>query len=538
MQNTFYQSCRFLLVALFFLIGFNGISQKASAEEVTLPFNQETNGELTKDITSNSYYIKLDEAGRVTFDLTSYVDNLTYFKLFDDHNNKVFGDDVYGSSKSPAKYTNWVDLEAGSYRLDIYDGWGGQEGNYKIKTSFTSAKNNEIEPNNGTVEAMPLPFDKAITGFLSWNDDMDVYKITVPKAGRFTVDLSSYVDNLTYIKLLDDNNDKVFGDNFKGSSKNPAKYVNSVDLEPGTYYLEIYDGWGGQSGKYLVKTSIAYANNHDSEPNNGSVEAQTLPFFQTKTGFLSWNDTTDVYKITVPKNGEIFINLTSYVDSSTYIQLLDIENDSVFSDNIHGSSKNPAKYHQPVTLTKGTYYLKIYDGWGGQTGKYLLNVKAPYLLAPLSVDLIGDNAKAVTGKTAVNQEVIVKISGKEYKKKANSKGIFSITIPKQKAGTKIEISAKNGYGTQIVTKTVVDKTPPAAPTVNNVTKSSKTVTGKTEAGATVHVYKGSKKIGSAKVAANGIYKISIKPQAKGTILKIYAQDSSGNKSSTKQVKVQ
>ncbi|MDR7000089.1 Ig-like domain-containing protein [Neobacillus niacini] len=535
---------KYIILAFILIVSFIGFNSKAFADETDLPFDQTVSGELTDDVTSNDYTINVTESGRITFDLNSYVDSSTSIKLVDENDNEVFSDSVDGSPKNPAQFNNWVDLDSGIYHLSIYNGDDYSTGEYTIKTSFIPAKNNEIEPNNGTVEAQSLDFGQTVTGFLSWGDTNDVYKLTVPKAGRVSVDLSSYVDSTTCISLIDEATDEKIwdGEPIDSSSKNPAKYDNWVDLEPGTYYLQVYnyDESNSNTGKYFLKTSIVTVNNNDLEPNNGIVEAQPLSFYNKLTGFLSWNDSVDIYKINVPKNGEVDFGLTSYVDSITFITLLNKNNDEIFSDIVDGSSKNPAKFLQKQNLSSGTYYLKVYYDHEVtlNTGKYVINVSAPYLLPSIKLDQIHDKTQTVTGTTGANQQVTVYLAGEVYTGKADGSGHFYINIPMQKAGTKVDVSVENSYGTKKTTVTVLDRTAPAAPTVGKVTTKSKYVTGKAESGATIYIYKGSKKIRSAKVTSKGTYQAQISTQKKGSILKVYVQDSAGNKSKTIQVKVQ
>ncbi|MEH6948418.1 Ig-like domain-containing protein [Bacillus sp. JJ634] len=84
-----------------------------------------------------------------------------------------------------------------------------------------------------------------------------------------------------------------------------------------------------------------------------------------------------------------------------------------------------------------------------------------------------------------------------------------------------------------------ETTPPLIPTVNKVTTKSTKVTGKAEKGATVYVYRGSKKLGQAVASSSsGSYSVKIAKQKKGTSLNVYAKDKAGNKSRTKTIKVQ
>ncbi|MEI2358210.1 Ig-like domain-containing protein [Mesobacillus zeae] len=536
LKNAVYQFCKICILAFLLHSGLTGTA--AAAEETNLPFGQTVNGELTAEITSTTYLVTVPKSGRVTFDITSSVDTWTYFELLDHNNETVFRDSKNGSSLNPARYVKWTDLEPGTYKLLIHNNDEGHYGKYSIKTSFTPANNNETEPNNGTVQAQPLIFGKPITGYLSWNDSKDVYKITVPKAGRLTLDLSSYVDTWTSISLIDDENDTILEGTVDGNSKNPAWVKEWVDLEPGTYYLSVDNHNDDSIGKYIITATFIHANTTEKEPNNGITEAEHLPYHQTKTGFLSWNDSLDVYKIKVPKSGPVSFSLSSYVDNFVNIDLVDANSELVFDYSMKSSSKNPAKFSKTVNLPKGTYYLGIHNNEEDHTGKYMVGISASHLLAPLSNITADDRSAIVKGKTAPNQEVVVKASGKEYKKKANSKGEFSIGIPKQKAGAKLELWAKNEYGTKKITVTVADKTPPATPTASKVTRHSTIISGKAEAGSTVYVYKGKTKIGYAATSSNGTYKMKIKAQSKGAKLTLFTTDRAKNKSKTVYITVQ
>lgn len=430
----------------------------SKAEENILPFDTDVEGYLVKNDAIDIYTIKVPSAGNVGLKLTSYVADSAYIKLYDEDNNTVFEDYVDGNEQNPGKYSNNIDLEAGTYYVKIYDKYGSDDtGKYILKASFTSAQNIESEPNGGTENANSLAFNNEVRGFLSWNDSADTYKITVPKAGEVSVDLASYVNDTAYIILMDDYNNTIIEDNVNGSSVNPGKYYNSVDLEAGTYFIKIYDKYDSDNtGVYTLKTEFAPANNNEVEPSNGIVEAQPIQFYQKINGFLSWNDSVDVYKITLPKSSSVGVSLSSYVSDYTYIQLLDNQNNDLFTDSVNGSSKNPGKYTNNVDLKAGTYYIKIYDKYDSDnTGKYHLMVTAKYLLPSLTINKVKTISTKVTGKTEKNANVTVRVGGKKYQKKASSSGNFSFTIGKQKVGTKIYISVKGKYGTSSKTIKVI-----------------------------------------------------------------------------------
>ena len=157
-----------------------------------------------------------------------------------------------------------------------------------------------------------------------------------------------------------------------------------------------------------------------------------------------------------------------------------------------------------------------------------------------TVNPVADNATQVTGKTEADATVYVNADSKQIGTgKANSNGDFTVTIPKQKAGTVLTVYAEDAAGnkSEEVKVTVVDKTPPAKPMVNPVADNATQVTGKTEADATVYVNADSKQIGTGKANSNGDFTVTIPKQKAGTVLTVYAEDAAGNKSEEVKVTV-
>lgn len=160
---------------------------------------------------------------------------------------------------------------------------------------------------------------------------------------------------------------------------------------------------------------------------------------------------------------------------------------------------------------------------------------------PLIVKEISDKDKVVAGETKANATIQVYKLGKVIAtKKANKKGKFSVTIPKQKAGNVLTIKVVDGASanSSSVKMKVVDKTPPARPTATkSVTAQTTRITGKAEAGSTVYVKVKSNVIGKAVADKKGKYSIKIKKQKAKTVLTIYAKDKAGNTSKKLKVKV-
>ncbi|WKA57804.1 Ig-like domain-containing protein [Planococcus shenhongbingii] len=156
------------------------------------------------------------------------------------------------------------------------------------------------------------------------------------------------------------------------------------------------------------------------------------------------------------------------------------------------------------------------------------------------VDEVTDASTKVTG-TAEADAVITIFQGTAEiaKGRSDSDGKYSIEIPKQAAGTKLEVTAtdnsENMSGKKQVS--VKDKTAPGVPAVNEVTDKSITVTGKAEARALVTVKKGTAVIGNANATVAGDFTVPIGKQQAGVTLSVVAMDAAENASKVKEVVV-
>lgn len=161
--------------------------------------------------------------------------------------------------------------------------------------------------------------------------------------------------------------------------------------------------------------------------------------------------------------------------------------------------------------------------------------------APISakVSMFSDAMTMLSAVAEKDSTVVVMNGRKKIGQVTSNSTKFSIPVPKQKAGTKLKVYVydqvkQKSPATDVV---VMDKTAPAAPTINKVTKRSQSISGHSEPNATVYVYVGKKKIVSGRANKNGIYGFVIKPLKSGTILTVYAVDAAKHKSKSTTKKV-
>jgi hypothetical protein len=164
------------------------------------------------------------------------------------------------------------------------------------------------------------------------------------------------------------------------------------------------------------------------------------------------------------------------------------------------------------------------------------------VIAPAAprVNTVDDNDITLIGRTEALAVVQIK-KGRTVigSSKAGSNGSFKITIPVQKAGTALLVTAKDAAGNESKpTKVKVkDGTPPSIPTVNTIKSTAKVVTGKAEAGSLVVIKKGSTTLVSGNATSGGTFSLKITAQKTGTVLHITAKDKAGNTSGARKVVV-
>jgi hypothetical protein len=282
----------------------------------------------------------------------------------------------------------------------------------------------------------------------------------------------------------------------------------------------------------------------EKEPNNQFNLANSIVLNENFMGTLGQDDI-DYYKVKVNKSGELELFSTHTDGLELGMKLFDGKNnliDPVDRFELENSNTTVESFE----VDPGVYYISITDLLN--SGEDHIYIFSPFMQIELpeyeepefddiapdkpKVSIVDDNDTLIKG-TAEPGALIMAEVGELYiaeDVEVGANGSFSFKIKPLKAGTTIKIWAQDSQGNQseITTLKVLDKTPPKTLVVNKVTSKSKTVSGKTEANATVEVKLGTKLLGKATADAKGNYKITIKQQKKGNKLTVNAMDKAKN----------
>jgi hypothetical protein len=152
-------------------------------------------------------------------------------------------------------YNKHMDLEAGSYFIDITPWNNNGTGVYTLRTDFAAAGNNEVRPNNTRANAQVLtPGQTAVIGFISHQNRNGMYRVDLRQPGRLAVHVSRN-DNggmrAMGIAWFD-----AEGKQVRQRGHNGGTYNQQMDLEAGTYFIEITPWSNTDSGTYNLRVEF------------------------------------------------------------------------------------------------------------------------------------------------------------------------------------------------------------------------------------------------------------------------------------------
>ncbi|MBC6152684.1 beta strand repeat-containing protein [Listeria booriae] len=171
----------------------------------------------------------------------------------------------------------------------------------------------------------------------------------------------------------------------------------------------------------------------------------------------------------------------------------------------------------PATVANGTYSVTIpkqafgteitaKQSLGGKTSDAASTTVTQGTVSNPTINAVTSNDTTVTGSGITGATVTVSVGGQDYSGTVTN-GAYSITIPKQAAGTEIKAKQSLNGKTSGSVSTIVTQGTLAAPTINDYTVGDGYVTGSAPAGATkVALYVGNQLIRYAAVT-DGKYRV-------------------------------
>ncbi len=339
-------------------------------------------GTITSASVDDFYRITLSASGRVTLNVSAYIDRTDYY-IYDANGNKVWSKTWCGWNDNIGLFTlnEAVDLKAGTYYVSIGGYYDSSLGNYSMRLVYTNASESHIETlyseNNSIATADDINVNKNYRGQIAKNDQTDIFKFTLGASGRVVLKVSAAIDRTDYY-IYDANGNKVWSKTWCGWNENTKLFqmTENVDLIKGVYYLSIGGYYDSSTGNYnyslgYTATGETHVESQGGNANNSMAEADGITLGKTYTGLIAQNDQTDIYQFTVSSYRTVKIGMVAYIERTNYY-LYDQNGNTVWSKTWVGWNENSKvmKFTENVSLTKGTYYLCVQGYYNTSTGKY------------------------------------------------------------------------------------------------------------------------------------------------------------------------
>ncbi|WP_053360998.1 Ig-like domain-containing protein [Bacillus sp. FJAT-27251] len=354
----------------------------------------------------------------------------------------------------------------------------------------------EVEPNDYPELADNFQLGVGMVGDFDYYD-VDIFKVKISSAGHLLLlGMPLYEDSWMDLGfgLFDKNMDMIVPDemDYDGDI-----LYQVIPVQPGEYYIVALDldNWG------INEPYLLYGEMLDITPPNAPTVNPIDDNDTLITGKAEKGSTVTV------KNGSTLLGEPK-ADSTGNFKL----------------TIKPIKAGSKLTFTAR-------DAAGNVSKATTVTVADKTAPSAPKVNPVDDNDKSVSGKTEAGASVTIKrgttLLGTV---KADSTGYYKLTVTPIKAGSKLTVTAKDAAGnvSKDTTVTVADKTPPAAPKINTLDDNDKSISGKTEAGASVTIKRGTTLLGTVKADSTGYYKLTVTPIKAGTVVTVTAKDAAGN----------
>ena len=329
---------------------------------------QTISGYITDQTASHFYKYELTQPGRLTVNVARGASNgATQFsyKILDANATSIASDYLVSSSESVSR-----DLETGTYYVEISKR-SSYTGTYDLRSDFIAAGRTAILTNNTRETAQSLTIGQTVRGYISLQNSTDYYQYVLTQPGRLTLSVSRGetigLSQVSY-KLLDASGASIISDYLVSSTESASR-----DLEAGTYYVEMSKR-SSYTGTYNLSASFIESGRTAIKPNNTRATAQLLTAGQTVVGYISHQESVEMYRYVLTQPSKLTVNITRGATigvSQVNYKILDTNGVSIASDYLVSSSENLSK-----DLEAGTYYVEI-SKRSSYTGTYSLSISTP-----------------------------------------------------------------------------------------------------------------------------------------------------------------
>ncbi len=285
----------------------------------------------------------LSEEQLVTLEVRAKDTNFFYIdaEIYNEMTDLVSNFDFHDASDSKPK---GAQLSAGTYYLNLSGEVASEARAYTLNLSSEALPDAALEPNNTAQNATPLTLGADAQAMYLSEDDEDWFSFSLDETQIVTFELQSETYNV---------NSMLFNAEVEHSDYSQSGEASTTTLEAGTYYLQVYRGYG--SAAYSVRISGEALPDSELEPNDTAETASALPTDFSGEMYLI-SDDEDWFSFTLTEERIVTFDLgTSYYDLD---YMLYSASDKANLEVVQDRSYQGKAFS--VALKAGTHYLKVH----------------------------------------------------------------------------------------------------------------------------------------------------------------------------------
>lgn len=332
-----------------------------------ISLNAETTNTLSSKGAKSTYRLLIPSAGRVgllwqsgskaasrtSHTVTMYRGSLTGDVVF-----------TYDLQPSPNKQQSKdMFLSAGVYYVTVEAKIADAEA-YHLTLTMAAETHVELENNDTYQRATPVELNTGYSASLSSAKDIDYFSFTLDETSAVNVSLgSSGSGSKTAVYAVDilssANGATLSSMTVAGNAQ--LTETGNLYLSSGTYFVKVAKGSASTNDEYILTVNVDQNGNMESEPNNTSETANTVPVNEDIHASIGQEGDVDCFAFTLDGDAVIqpkFSFTPTDSSSKTYVlTIMDASRREMLKVNIGG--KESSKVIAPVALTAGTYTVKI-----------------------------------------------------------------------------------------------------------------------------------------------------------------------------------
>ena len=326
-------------------------------------------------------------------------------RLYPKNNEKVYG--VMRDDDS----THFRRVPAGEYEFDILTG-------DKMKFIPELASEYEQEDNDSFDTANVIMPNMLYKGGMGSTNDEDYYKIVVSEKGSLYTELSigtysddsdrPYMGYELYSELPNGNLEQIAGIKNSATTVSLGRSYKTerVRVNKGVYYIKISSSIYNYSLKAVYKEEIG--DEFELEKNDTKDTANKITVNKKYTGNLNEPVETedrkitdeDYYKFTLESTGKAQLQMITPRQKAKGLFTAELLNENGKVLDKIKSEDNPAVYGQEKVLTKGDYYIRVYDGYDYNSDDAKHDSHIDYsIMCAFEEKVLADEVKITSKKT-------------------------------------------------------------------------------------------------------------------------------------------